>query len=131
MRQGIVSSLATKKISTIAKVLSISISRIIGTASKNIASPIGPVVKSRLDPRTASRSIAQNELSTASAGRGEFLLNDIGLHCKIKGYRTCVYTDLSRNKDAQKVRTNFNGELADGGLHNFSNIAQRYADVKS
>jgi hypothetical protein len=33
-----------------------------GTASKKIARPIGPFVKSRDEPRTASRRIGQKEL---------------------------------------------------------------------
>ena len=80
-------SLATKKISTIAKVLSINISRIIGTASKKIASPIGPLVKSRFEPRTASRSIDQNELSNASED-GALPLIDIKLLPKNKREHT-------------------------------------------
>jgi hypothetical protein len=42
------------------------ISRIIGTESKKSDRPIGSTVKSRDEPRTASRSIDQKELSTAS-----------------------------------------------------------------
>jgi len=42
------------------------ISRIIGTESRKSARPIGSVVKSRLEPPTASRSIDQKELSTAA-----------------------------------------------------------------
>jgi hypothetical protein len=38
------------------------ISKIMGTASKKIARPIGPFVKSRDEPLTASRRIGQKEL---------------------------------------------------------------------
>jgi hypothetical protein len=44
------------------------ISRIIGTESKKSDRPIGSTVKSRDEPRTASRSIDQKELSAASIG---------------------------------------------------------------
>src|SRR5687767_12598137 len=53
--------------STMAKTLSINISRIIGTASKTIAIGMEPCVKSRCELTKASRKIDQNELFSARA----------------------------------------------------------------
>jgi hypothetical protein len=51
-----------------------------GTASRNSDRPIGSVVKSRLDPRIASRNIGQKELSTVPLD-GVAPFNDIGSTC--------------------------------------------------
>src|SRR5258708_1150779 len=52
--------LEAEKVWTTAKIDSATISRIIGMATRNPARPSGIAVRSRRDPASASRSIAQN-----------------------------------------------------------------------
>ena len=60
-------SFETQKMSAIAKIDSMIISMTMGIARITIAGPIGPSVKSRFEPRTASDRIAH---ARAGNGRG-------------------------------------------------------------
>jgi hypothetical protein len=60
-------SLETKNTSTTAKTDSMAISTTMGTANRKIAFRMEPSVKSRREPRTASRIVAQNPPISACA----------------------------------------------------------------